>query len=214
MIIFRKVRPSIQTLNDLQTYFSSLGDEPVKRLSREIRSWGEFSCADLAPAIEDGRLDELIDWQSRYADIVNRILAPQWAAAFAAAAKKATKDKIILNDSDIELRAWLEKRGGELVTLLSDESKRAIANVILHAQERLMNPRKIAQQIRPLIGLNTRQAQATFNYRQKIYQNFLEHRVSEDNCRAKFRQCRAKTRRKPTLLSRRNDYAYRIGVRV
>jgi len=49
MIIFRKVRPSIQTLNDLQTYFSSLGDEPVKRLSREIRSWGEFSCADLAP---------------------------------------------------------------------------------------------------------------------------------------------------------------------
>ena len=179
MIVFRKARTSTQTLNDLNAYISGLGDEPVKWLAREVRRWGEFSYDELERAIEDGQLDELIDWQGRYSDVINRVLAPQWAAAFAAAAQKVTRGKIIFTDSDDDVRAWLKTRGGELISLLSDESKRAIANVILHAQEHLMNPRKIAQQIRPLIGLNTAQAEANFKYRMKIYQRYLERGASE-----------------------------------
>ena len=70
--------------------------------------------------------------------------------------------------------------GGELITNLSRESQKAIAQVILLAQStNLYNPREIAQQVRPLIGLSNQQTQANFNYRQKIYQRYLERGASQ-----------------------------------
>ena len=38
----------------------------------------------------------------------------------------------------------------------------------------MIPPKKIAQQIRPLIGLNVRQAQANVNYRERIFNRFVE----------------------------------------
>ena len=43
----------------------------------------------------------------------------------------------------------------------------------------LYSPLKIAQQVRPLIGLSSQQTQANFNYRQKIYQRYLERGASQ-----------------------------------
>ena len=174
MIIFRKARTPAQTLNDLEAYISGLGDEPIEFLAREVRRWGEFSYSELEAAIEAGHLDELIAWRERYARVVNEVLAPMWASAFLFAAQRASRGKTILSDSDPDVRNWLKNHGGELITRLTDESRRAIANVILHAQERLMNPKEIARQIRPLIGLNAQQAQANFNYRLKVYNRYLQ----------------------------------------
>ena len=180
MFIFKKARTPNQTFNDLDAYISGLGYDPVKFLAREVQSWGEFSYSEIEAAIEAGRLDDLIDWQNRYAKVINETLAPMWATAIAAAALKSTKGKIILSDSDVDVKNWLRSHGGELITNLSRESQKAIAQVILLAQStNLYNPREIAQQVRPLIGLSSQQTQANFNYRQKIYQRYLERGASQ-----------------------------------
>lgn len=174
MIIFRKARSSRQTLNDLDAYLRQTGNEPAEWLAREVQKWGEFSYSDLEAAILDGHLNDLIDWQARYAKVVNGTLAPMWATAMAAAAKKATKEKVILDDSDVFVKAWIQTHGGELITRLSEESRRAVAAIILRGQAERILPRDMAKQIRPLIGLTEMQAQANVNYREKIYRSYLE----------------------------------------
>lgn len=173
MIVFRKARSARQTKNDLDAYLTLNGGELTRWLAREVQSWGEFSYAELENLIMSGGLNDLIDWQSRWAEVVNETFTPAWLAAISAAAKKATKGKIILDDSDIDVKNWLKTRGGELITVLSEESKKAVAMVILRGQAEKVLPKKIAQQIRPLIGLNERQAQANMTYRQRVYQNLL-----------------------------------------
>ena len=75
MFVFRKARNSRQTLNDLDAYINSIGKEPVEWLAREVQKWGEFSSSELETAILDGHLNDLLDWQARYADVVNGTLA-------------------------------------------------------------------------------------------------------------------------------------------
>lgn len=170
MIVFRKARSARQTLNDLDAYINSLGKEPVEWLAREVQSWGEFSYRELETAILDGHLNDLIDWQARYADVVNNNLAPMWAAA----AKKATKGQVVLDDSDVFVKAWIKAHGGELITQLSEESRRAVAAIILRGQAERILPRDMAKQIRPLIGLTEAQTQANINYREKVYRTYAE----------------------------------------
>lgn len=95
-----------------------------------MQSWGEFSYEELERAILDGHINELINWQERYAEVVNNNFAPLWAKAMTEAARTATNGKIILSDSDESIQAWIKLHGAELVTQLGEESKKAIANAI------------------------------------------------------------------------------------
>ena len=178
MFIFRKARSPRQTLNDLDAYISGADTKLIEWLAREVKSWGEFSYSELEDVILNGQLNDLIDWQGRYAGVINQVLAPQWTAAMTAASKKATKGKVVLDDSDEYVKAWLNTHGAELVTRLSEESKAALAMIILHGQAQRLNPFEIAKQIRPVIGLNQRQAEANINYRAKIYQQLVENGMS------------------------------------
>lgn len=164
MIRIRKAR---RTLSDLESYLLLNGGEAIKLLDREIKSWGEISYSDLEQLIEDGRLNEWLDWQERYAAVVNEQMSPLWLAALKAAAEKSSMGKIILSDSDWDVAQWLRSHGGRFVTNLSEESKRAIANILLRWQAEELNPKRMAQQIRPLIGLTERQMAAVENYRRE-----------------------------------------------
>ncbi|MBQ3727338.1 MAG: hypothetical protein II902_09845, partial [Selenomonadaceae bacterium] len=128
MIVFRKARNPQQTLNDLDAYLRTVGDKPVRWLAREVQSWGEFSYNEIAALIESGQLDALIDWQERWAGVVNQTLAPMWLKAIEEASRKATKGMTVLSDSNDYVKAWVTSHGGELITLLSDESRKAISN--------------------------------------------------------------------------------------
>lgn len=169
MLTFKAKR----TLTDLEAYLTLNGGELAKWLAREVKTWGEFSYEDLEAAIEDGRLNELLDWQERYSSVVNEFMAPAWLKAIEVASRKVTRGKIILSDSDDDVRTWLATHGAQLVTRLSNESRKAIANVLLKWTTELLQPKVMAQQIRPLIGLNERQTLANANYREKIYQRLL-----------------------------------------
>lgn len=194
------------------------GGEPAKWLAREVQSWGEIDYADLEAAILDGRLNDLIDWQSRYATAINETLAPQWAVAIAAASKKASRGKIILSDTEDWVKAWLTNHGAELATRLSDESKKAIANVLLKWQAELLRPREMAYQIRPLIGLNERQTIANANYRAKLYRRLIEEGVNPS--KAAVRADKAAVRyaskqhryRAETIVNTELAFAYNQGA--
>ena len=174
MFRFTKARSPAETLSDLENFLRGNSDEPIEFLARTVDDWRKISYEDLEAAIAAGKLDELIDWQSRYAAVVNEKLSPLWLAAMQTAALKATLGRITIDDSDFRVKDFLRTRGAELVTSLSDESKRAIAAIILHGQANMIPPKKIAQQIRPLIGLNARQAQANANYRERIFNRLVE----------------------------------------
>ena len=202
MIIIKRREPQ-QTLNDLETYLMLNGGEPARLLAREVQSWGEFSYAEIEAAIEDGRLNELLDWQERYASVVNEYLSPLWLKALQAAAEKSSRGKIVLSDSDVDVNQWIRTHGAELISNLSTESKRAVANLLLKWQAELLNPRVMAQQIRPLIGLTSRQAMAVENYR----------RVAGDKAAMRYAAKQHRFRAE-TIVHTELAYAYNQGAHM
>ena len=217
MIKFKKARSSRETLNDLEEYLRSLDDEPVRWLAREVQSWGrEFSYDELAAAIEAGNLNELIDWQEKYSNVVNEKLSPIWLAAMVAAAEKITGGNVLF-DTNVQFRAWIETHGGELITQLSEESRKAIMNFILRGQSLRMAPRDIAKEVRPLIGLTDRQVQANKNYREKLFNQYREHGMSESKAAARADKLALKYAgkqhryRAETIVLTENAFAYNRG---
>lgn len=221
MFIFRKARSPTQTLNDLDEYLRTLSDEPVKWLAREVQSWGnEFSYDELAAVIQSGQLDALIDWQGRYASVVNDTLTPIWLAAIAAASAKATRGKTVLSDSDWYVQSWIQSRGGELISQLSEESRRAVMSIILRGQELHMAPRDVAKGVRPLIGLTERQVQANANYRDKVYQQYIDGGATPSTAAARADKAAIKYAgkqhryRAETIVLTENAFAYNRGAHM
>ena len=179
MFKFRKARGDA-ILNDLGSFLREVSDEPIEFLTRTFDDWRTISYDELEDLILAGRLQDLIDWRERYAEFVNTKLNPLWLTAIQVAAYNSTRGKITIDDSDVRVKDFLHQRAGELITQLSDESKRAVANVILRGQAEHLAPKEIARQIRPLIGLNARQAQANVNYRQRVFNRLIDNGLSID----------------------------------
>ena len=138
--------------------------------------------------------------------------------AMVAAAKNSTDGKIILSDSNKFVQSWIDSHGRELITRLSDESQKAIANLIYRRQGELMRPREMAQQIRPLIGLTDRQAQANANYREKVYNRYRDNGLSSvaaaeraDKAALKYAG-RQHRQRAETILHTEIAFAYNRGA--
>ena len=216
MFVIKKRQPA-QVLTALEEYLRG-ADELVEVVTREALSWSEISYAELEELIAAGRLNDFINWQEKYSALVNEKLAPAMLAAAIAAAKKSTANKIIISDSDELVKLWIKNHGAELVGQLSAESRRAIANILLIWQERLMQPRSMARQIRPLIGLNTRQVSAVDNYRRKIYNRYVEGGLNPQAAQARADKAALKyslqqhKRRAETIVHTELAFAYNRGA--
>ncbi|MBQ6005354.1 MAG: hypothetical protein IJL14_03790, partial [Selenomonadaceae bacterium] len=136
----------------------------------------------------------------------------------AAAALKTTGGKVVLSDSDEAVQTWIRARGGELIDSLSKESRLAVMNIILRGQALGDSPRRMAQEIRPLIGLNQRQAQANVTYRERVYQRFIERGLSpskaaEKSDAAALRYAGKQHRyRAETIVNTEMAFAYNRGA--
>lgn len=220
MFVFKKARSPRETLNALNEYLNGLGDEPVKWLARTVQSWGEVSYAELEELIANGGLNDLIDWQSRWAEVVNDTLAPMWGAAIAAASAKATRGLKVLSDSDELVQGWIKSHGGELITMLSEESRKAVMNIILRGQGLGLSPKQTAKELRPLIGLTTQQAEANVNYRQKVYQRYIDGGASHTVAAARADKAALKYAgkqhryRAETIVLTENSFAYNRGAHM
>ena len=133
---------------------------------------------------------------------------------------KTTGGKVVLSDSDEAVQTWIRARGGELIDSLSKESRLAVMNIILRGQALGDSPRRMAQEIRPLIGLNQRQAQANVTYRERVYQRFIERGLSpskaaEKSDAAALRYAGKQHRyRAETIVNTEMAFAYNRGAHM
>ena len=148
--------------------------EAIELIEGRARSWQEISYEELEELIGAGRLAEWLDFQEKYAALVNEELAPRWLEALALGSAASTRGLIVLEDSMTDVITWLKIHGGRLISDLSLEAKKAVSNLIVGWQAQLMNPHTMARQIRPLIGLTERQALANARYRAQVYETLKE----------------------------------------
>jgi hypothetical protein len=66
-----------------------------------------------------------------------------------------------------------EQMAGKLITEITDETERAIRNVITEAIREGIPPYDAARMVVPMIGLRSDQAQAVMNYREQLIDNGL-----------------------------------------
>ena len=139
--------------------------------------------AELEAAFLSGYESQIRQWQADYAEFINEKLNPLWLAAMHAGAQTINQQfGQILDDSDEFVKRWLENHGGQLITLISEETRQAIRNVLSYCHSEGMTAKEIAQAIRPTIGLNARQATANLRYREHVKQTLLRDnpRMSEE----------------------------------
>jgi hypothetical protein len=117
------------------------------------------------------------EWQEAYATFVNTTLQPLWAKSAAGAgrlvedglAKGRFGEPFIANPAGKEVRAWMEKRAGELITNLSAAQKQAVQNILI--QYTTVTPVSAADMgrlLRPVIGLTQAQTYRLENYRAEL----------------------------------------------
>lgn len=93
-------------------------------------------------------------------------------------------------------------------------------NIILRGQGLGMAPRDVAKQVRPLIGLTARQAQANVNYRDKVYQQYLEGGASPATASRRAEAAALKYAgkqhryRAETIVLTENAFAYNRGAHM
>ena len=139
--------------------------------------------AELESVFLSGYENQIRQWQADYAEFINEKLNPMWLIAMQAGAQSINQQfGQIFDDSDVFVKQWLENHSGQLITLISEETRQAIRNVLIYCHNEGMTAKEIAQIIRPTIGLNARQATANLRYRNHVKQTILrDHpRISEE----------------------------------
>ena len=132
--------------------------------------------ADIRVAVETGIITDeaLYKWRTAYAERVKEVLEPKWERAFEAAVQDRAPKGIRFDPMAAGIKEWTKTRTAYLVTAETQTVKDAIAALVREAYETGMSTDQLAQRIRPLIGLNERQAVANVRYCERIYNKLLK----------------------------------------
>lgn len=163
-------------LQKLDAFLRAKEPELVRLLNH---FWGDQQAAvtykELIAAYQSGYAEQIQQWQEDYAVLVNTKLAPAWRSAMRAAAVEREKQYgKYYNDSDYYVKDWIGRHGAQFVTQIGEEQRRAVQNIIMHAQEQGWGAEKTSRALRPLIGLNAQQAVANARYREHVEKTLLE----------------------------------------
>ena len=141
---------------------------------------------ELREAILDGYLSEKImeEWYQDYSRFVIEKLAPMWQDAMKEANKSfkdALGDKYIFNPMQEGVVSWTNDRAAAFVTNVTQDQVKAMREVIKRAtQLHDMNVDELSRAIRPMVGLDWRQAIANENYYLKMIENGVKPKVALD----------------------------------
>lgn len=141
---------------------------------------------ELREAILNGDLSEKLmeDWYQDYAKFVIEKLAPLWAVAMEEANKpfKDALPKYIYNPFQEGVIKWTNNHAAEFVTNVTNDQIKAMREVIKRAtQINDMNVDELARAIRPMVGLDWRQAIANQNYYNKMISSGLSPKKALEN---------------------------------
>lgn len=132
---------------------------------------------ELRDAILDGYLSAKLieDWYQDYSRFVIQKVAPMWQEAMLEANKAFTEvlgDKYIYNPMQENVIKWTNDRAAMFVTNVTQDQVKAMRELIKRASQLSdMNVDELSRAIRPMVGLDWRQAIANENYYVKMVEN-------------------------------------------
>ena len=151
-----------------------------------------ISYAELEAAALVGYEAQIRQWQQEYAKFVNDKLNPMWLLAIGAGAKQfELKHGKPLDDSDFFVKNWLNNHAGPFITNINAETRQAIKSILYYCQDQQINPKQIAQAIRPMIGLTQQQAIANLRYKEHVKRTLLRDHPRMSEAKAEERAQRA-----------------------
>lgn len=140
---------------------------------------------ELREAILAGELSEehLEQWREDYTRFVAKRLLPEWeeAMAIAAANVNAEHPEWRYNPSAIGMYEWVQTRGAEFVTSVSQTQIDGLRAVIRKASTlHTMSVDELARAIRPMVGLYAAQATANLKYYENLIGNGIKPTRARD----------------------------------
>ena len=141
---------------------------------------------ELREAIIDGYLSEKLmeEWYQDYSRFVIEKVAPMWQEAMIEANKAFTDvlgKKYIFNPMQEGVVSWTNDRAAAFVTSVTQDQIKAMREVIKRAtQINDMNVDELSRAIRPMVGLDWRQAIANQNYYNTLIENGVKTRDALD----------------------------------
>jgi len=140
---------------------------------------------ELREAILVGELSEeyLAEWREDYSRFVVKYLLPEWEKAMTVAAANINSDHPDwrYNPSAIGMYDWVQTRGAEFVTSVSETQMEGLRAVIRNAATlHTMSVDELARTIRPMVGLYAAQATANLKYYEKLIENGVSVKRARD----------------------------------
>ena len=141
---------------------------------------------ELREAILDGVLTAALmeEWYQDYSRFVIEKVAPMWQDAMKEANKSFSEvlgDKYIFNPMQENVVKWTNDRAAAFVTNVTRDQVQAMREIIKRASQiNDMNVDELSRAIRPMVGLDWRQAIANENYYTKMIENGVKPKVALD----------------------------------
>ena len=182
-----------ETLRRLESFLDENSPQLVYWLANLFNGQqNSISYAELEAAALAGYEAQIRQWQQEYAKFVNDKLNPMWLLAIGAGAKQfELKHGKSLDDSDFFVKNWLNNHAGQFITNINAETRQAIKSILYYCQDQQMNPKQIAQAIRPTIGLTQQQAIANLRYKEHVKRTLLKDHPRMSEAKAEERAQRA-----------------------
>lgn len=171
---------------------------------------------ELREAILDGVLTAALmeEWYQDYSRFVIEKVAPMWQDAMKEANKSFSEvlgDKYIFNPMQENVVKWTNDRAAAFVTNVTRDQVQAMREIIKRASQiNDMNVDELSRAIRPMVGLDWRQAIANENYYTKMIENGVKPKVALDkSIRYSARQNRYRAYR---IARTELSHAYNYGA--
>jgi len=153
-----------------------------RKLRPKIDEWMKLMIKDIQRGLSKlkSKNSKLADWKE-IKETGNLILKPTILSILGEGGKAVVDRKIMKQDrfDEIGVKAvkWAEKHTAALVVEITNETKAAIKAFIVDAVKKGQSIPVIAKQLRPLVGLTTRQIMAVANYEEWLIINRPEYSV-------------------------------------
>lgn len=191
MYIFKKPKPlgkakkrSIENQRLLDMLNRFIDDNTSKPAKILVRFWKDQEDAltykELREMVEEGTVsnEELENWSIDYSNLIRDQIMPLLERAVEVAQKDISSlfeiDNFDLDTNDANAMMWIKEKGASLVTRLAEEQRDAVQSLIYRGYRDSMTPSQLARTIRPCIGLTKPQANAVYNYKQKMMESLKE----------------------------------------
>lgn len=197
-----RTQASIEILDRLNGYLDENTAEPVEFL---VGFWKDqedaFTYKEIRQAILDGALSEetIRLWMQDYSIMVSERMYPVWQNAMAAGSIGQPIMDAFAADFTFDLNtpsvlSWINERGAEFVTSVTDEQKRAIKSMLTQHVNGTYTVDELSRVIRPCVGLTESQAKANLRYYNSVKTKLIEQhpKMKPESVRNKARDAAMK----------------------